>query len=157
MYTHLYLHLFLFFLLALIFLFYPEALQLILILCFFVNRVRLYTNVPGSLIINSSSKQPKKPPISSTKVADASPEHGQEEGKLEAEPVDTSSPLKDEDNELPEMNVKHEEDEDGDKSKDSPEKSVKSTEDDTIEGETVVLVHSDGGKENIQRGKGEVL
>lgn len=31
-------------------------------------RVRLYINVPGSLIINTSSKQPKKPQLSSTKI-----------------------------------------------------------------------------------------
>lgn len=42
---------------------------------------------------------------------------------------------------------------DEDKSKDSPGKSVKSTEDDTTEGETVVLVHSDGGKETSQKGQ----
>jgi len=34
----------------------------------FFCRVRLYINVPGSLIINTSSKQPKKPPLSSTKI-----------------------------------------------------------------------------------------
>ncbi|XP_031553502.1 uncharacterized protein C1orf43 homolog [Actinia tenebrosa] len=122
------------------------------------DRVRLYTNVPGSLIINTSSKQPKKPPISSTKVADASPEHGgQEEDKQEAEAAGTSSPAKDEHHELQEMNVKDDEVEVGDKSKDSPEKSTKSADESTV-ADTVVLIHSDGVKENIESGKGkEVL
>ncbi|KAK3729604.1 hypothetical protein QZH41_016169, partial [Actinostola sp. cb2023] len=118
------------------------------------DRVRLYINVPGSLIINTSSKQPKKPPLSSTKVAAESTEMKPDDTGQQDKETSKDSPAKTpekEQIELQEMEADVEETDDVNqpllpKQQDTDLPPVV---------DTVVMVHSDGIKEATTSGMNE--